>query len=213
VQYCLVTFIAVAFLFLRSIPASADEAPDAGAHDPNTPVFDGGLESNEAEPKTDNETAGDGEVESVDEFENWEDFLDEEAIYETEVKGYGIRPTDEGTGFAETIEVAEERKSMTDLSEVLSKSVGVQVRTMGGLGSYGAVSVRGSTPNQVPLFIDGVQLNIGGFSVVNLRSFLPRHSRKHRSVPRIPTLKGLVSNESGFCILTPCSISRLGQSI
>jgi iron complex outermembrane receptor protein len=104
-------------------------------------------------------------------FENYDMPIDEDDMYESRVVGYRLRPTDEAVGFAETIEVAQQQKSVTDVSEVLSKSVGVQVRTMGGLGAYGAASVRGSTPNQVPVFLDGVQLNIGGFSIVNLGDF------------------------------------------
>ncbi len=171
-QHAPVNFTAAAFLFLCTLPTSADEAPGVGAPHLDAPGPDGSLElGEEADPETLHENDGDSAAASVDDFENWEDFIDDEAVYETEVKGYRIRPTDEVTGFAETIEVADERKSVTDLSEVLSHSVGVQVRTMGGLGAYGAASVRGSTPNQVPVFIDGVQLNIGGFSAVNLGDF------------------------------------------
>ncbi|MBN1653493.1 MAG: TonB-dependent receptor [Deltaproteobacteria bacterium] len=99
---------------------------------------------------------------------------DGQAVYEidtAEVTGYRIRATDRTTGFAETIEFEQARKTMTTLSEVLSKLVGVQVKTMGGLGAYGAATIRGSTPNQVPVFLDGIQLNMGGFSVVNLGDF------------------------------------------
>jgi outer membrane cobalamin receptor len=88
--------------------------------------------------------------------------------YETVVPGYRLRPTDEVTGFAETIDVEEEVKTFGSVSEVISDSVGVQVRSTGGLGSYSNVSIRGSTSAQVPVFLDGVQLNAGGFSSVNL---------------------------------------------
>ena len=91
--------------------------------------------------------------------------------YESEVVGYRLRPTDQSTGFGETVALDETRKSVSDLSEVLSHTVGVQVRSMGGLGAYGAASVRGSTSSQVPVFLDGIQLNIGGFSSVNLGDF------------------------------------------
>ncbi len=94
-----------------------------------------------------------------------------ESDYETEVFGYRIRRTDEGTGFAETIEIANTRKTVESVSDVLSKAVGVQVRSMGGLGAYGSASIRGSTPNQVPVFLDRVQLNTGGSGVVDLGNF------------------------------------------
>lgn len=106
-----------------------------------------------------------------DVFENWDEPIDEADMYESEVVGYRIRATDETSGFAETIELDEAQKTVTELSRVLSNSVGVQTRTTGGMGAYSTASVRGSTPNQVPVFLDGIQLNVGGFSVVNLGDF------------------------------------------
>jgi iron complex outermembrane receptor protein len=88
--------------------------------------------------------------------------------YETVVRDYRIRPTDETTTIGETIEVDDEARSARSVSEVLSEAVGVQVRQLGGLGSYGAASIRGSTPGQVPIYLDGVLLNAGGFPTVDL---------------------------------------------
>lgn len=93
-----------------------------------------------------------------------------DASFETEVHGYRLLPTDNSTGFAETIKVEDASQNLTSVSEVLSKSVGVQVRTLGGLGSYGAASIRGSTSSQVPVYLDGVQLNSGGFPSVDTGS-------------------------------------------
>lgn len=107
--------------------------------------------------------AQDGEAADEIELEGDEDYG-----YETVVTGYRLRPTDETAGFAETIDVAEEVKTFSSVSEVISDSVGVQVRSVGGLGSYSNVSIRGSTSAQVPVFLDGVQLNAGGVSSVNL---------------------------------------------
>ena len=64
--------------------------------------------------------------------------------------------------------MAELTTQFETVSEVLADSVGVQVRRLGGLGSYGAASIRGSSANQVPVYLDGVLLNAGGFSSVNL---------------------------------------------
>jgi iron complex outermembrane receptor protein len=100
--------------------------------------------------------------------EDYADWVDDDAGYETEVHGYRLRPTDEGTAFAETIEVADASRSADSVSAVLSEAVGVQVRQLGGLGSYGVASIRGSTPGQVPVFLDGIRLNAGGFPTVNL---------------------------------------------
>ena len=89
-------------------------------------------------------------------------------VYETTVNGHSIQPTDETTAFAQTIRVGEKNKTVESVSQVLSTSVGVQVRNLGGLGSYGSASIRGSTAAQVPVYLDGVLLNSGGFSSVNL---------------------------------------------
>lgn len=102
--------------------------------------------------------------------EEWElgDLPLDEPMYESEVVGYAISPTDESAGFGQTIEVETESARYTTVSDVLSSAVGVRVQQMGGLGSYGAASIRGSTPGQVPVYLDGVLLNASGFSSVNL---------------------------------------------
>lgn len=45
------------------------------------------------------------------------------------------------------------------LGEVLEKEAGVQVRQSGGLGSFSTVSLRGSSSDEVMIFLDGVLLN------------------------------------------------------
>ena len=95
----------------------------------------------------------------------------EASTYETVVQGYRIWATDETTGFAETIEVSDESQTMSSLSEVLSASVGVQVRRLGGVGALGEASIRGSSSNQVPVLLDGVELNVGGSPAVDMGAF------------------------------------------
>lgn len=45
------------------------------------------------------------------------------------------------------------------LAEVIEKEVGVQIRQSGGLGSFSSVSLRGSSSDQVLVFMDGILLN------------------------------------------------------
>lgn len=45
------------------------------------------------------------------------------------------------------------------LAEVIEKEAGVQVRQAGGLGSFATVSIRGSSSDQVLVFLDGILLN------------------------------------------------------
>lgn len=48
---------------------------------------------------------------------------------------------------------------MESLAEVIEKEAGVQVRQSGGPGSFSTVSLRGSTSDQVLVFLDGILLN------------------------------------------------------
>jgi iron complex outermembrane receptor protein len=93
---------------------------------------------------------------------------DDLPAFETEVRGYVLKPTDESTSFGETIDVTEETRGSSSVGEVLSEAAGVQVRRLGGPGSPAAVSIRGSTASQVPIYLDGVLLNAGGFPTVDL---------------------------------------------
>jgi len=97
--------------------------------------------------------------------EEWED---ESYAYETVVRDYRLRPTDETTAFAETIDVGAQSASPASVADVVGEAVGVQVRQLGGLGSFGAASIRGSTPGQVQVYLDGIPLNAGGFPTVDL---------------------------------------------
>ncbi|MFH0921801.1 MAG: TonB-dependent receptor plug domain-containing protein [Fibrobacterota bacterium] len=47
----------------------------------------------------------------------------------------------------------------TTLSELVDKQAGLKVNKMGGLGEYSTVSVRGSTAEQVKVYLDGVLVN------------------------------------------------------
>ncbi len=106
--------------------------------------------------------AGEAEV-------NWDAYEAEgDGAYETVVHGHHLAPTDETTGFAETLDVAESAETVESVSDVLSDSVGVQVRRLGGLGSFGSAGIRGSTPQQVPIYLDGVRLQGAGHSVIDL---------------------------------------------
>ena len=70
------------------------------------------------------------------------------------------RKGDERTaGFVEVIKVADGESSGADLPGVLDRALGLQVRRYGGLGSSASVSIRGSTSEQVLVYLDGVPLN------------------------------------------------------
>lgn len=48
---------------------------------------------------------------------------------------------------------------VVSLAEVIEKEAGVQVRQAGGMGSFATVSIRGSSSDQVLVFLDGILLN------------------------------------------------------
>ena len=86
------------------------------------------------------------------------------------------RRTGEGAhspAFVESIPVTEAVGGI-DVAEVLEEAVGVSVRRYGGLGSYSAISIRGSTAEQVQIYLDGVPLNRATGGGVDLGS-LPLH--------------------------------------
>ncbi|MBN2343933.1 MAG: TonB-dependent receptor [Deltaproteobacteria bacterium] len=112
-------------------------------------------------------------IENADELEtDWSEydaFLEEDVVsYETDVHGVEVNPTDESTSAAETIHVEEEIQGLSSVSEVLDNQVGIQVRSVGGPGSYSTAQIRGSNASQVDVYLDGILLNSGGVSVVNL---------------------------------------------
>lgn len=75
------------------------------------------------------------------------------------------------TSFATVIRPAERLGTVTGLPDLLGSSVGVRVRSYGGLNSFATVSIRGSTPDQVMVLMDGVPLNSplgGGFDLADV---------------------------------------------
>ena len=72
------------------------------------------------------------------------------------------------SAFATSINTADASATIDSIADVLSESVGVQVRRFGGLGAFSTVSIRGSTPNQVEVYLDNVLLNRANAGLVDL---------------------------------------------
>jgi len=98
------------------------------------------------------------------------------------------------TAFASVIETREAPSTVETLTDVLSNTVGVQVRRFGGLGDFSTVSVRGFSPGQVQVYLDGVPLSRADNQVVNL-SDLPLDAVDHVEVYRGTT--PLIFSQSG----------------
>ena len=72
--------------------------------------------------------------------------------------------------FVEVISLGGKPAPGADLAEVLDRAVGVNTRRYGGLGAFSTVSIRGSTAEQVAVFLDGVELNSAAGGGVDLAS-------------------------------------------
>jgi len=80
----------------------------------------------------------------------------------------GDTPEDEFTGFKEVIPKEELQRAAGSLAGVIASESGVQFRQSGGLGSFSTISLRGSTAEQVNVYLDGVLLNEAAGGGVNL---------------------------------------------
>ena len=72
--------------------------------------------------------------------------------------------------FVEVIEIKGESQGRA-LSEVLADAVGVQIQSLGGLGQFAQVSIRGSAADQVAIFLDGVPIQRASGGSVNLADY------------------------------------------
>jgi len=75
-----------------------------------------------------------------------------------------VREIERTTAFVSVIRPAEAPSPTSTVPELLDETVGVQVRSMGGHGSFSTVSIRSSTSEQVRVYLDGIPLNqaLGG---------------------------------------------------
>ena len=89
-------------------------------------------------------------------------------VEEIEVRGQREIRIADLTSFASVIEITTEVEEMKTLADVLEDSVGVQVRRYGGLGDFSTVSIRGSSPSQVRIYMDGIPLTRARSETVNL---------------------------------------------
>lgn len=91
-----------------------------------------------------------------------------ETVEEIEVRGRREIRVADLTAFASVVEITTQVEEMKTLADVLEDSVGVQVRRYGGLGDFSTVSIRGSSPSQVRLYMDGIPLTRARSETVNL---------------------------------------------
>ncbi|MDY6862239.1 MAG: TonB-dependent receptor, partial [Thermodesulfobacteriota bacterium] len=92
-------------------------------------------------------------------------YLDEVVV---EAEKIQEEETKDITSFVTVIEAEEYTNRVASVSELLAESVGVNVKRYGGLGSFSTISIRGSSAEQVAIFLDGVLLNQAKSGIVNL---------------------------------------------
>ncbi len=89
---------------------------------------------------------------------------------ERETNANADRALDEPV-FVTVVRVDDREGETTSTAEVLSESVGVNVRSLGGLGSFASISVRGAAPTHTAVSIDGVPLSRVAYSAIDIGSF------------------------------------------
>lgn len=73
------------------------------------------------------------------------------------------RKLQESAEAVNVLDLRRARQRSADLGEVLSRTQGVNVRRLGGLGSDARVSMNGLEGDQIRLYLDGVPLELSGF--------------------------------------------------
>ncbi|MEO8602167.1 MAG: TonB-dependent receptor [bacterium] len=87
------------------------------------------------------------------------------------------------TAFVSEIDVGSRDQALDTAADALSEAAGVQVQRFGGLGAFSTISIRGSSANQVPIYLDGVPLSQAQDQTVNLAD-LPLDSLERIDVYR-----------------------------
>lgn len=78
-------------------------------------------------------------------------------------------PDPSATSASVTVIAVDERlPASATVATAVDQAAGIEVQSLGGLGDWSAVSIRGSTLRQVQICIDGVPLNPDGASAVDL---------------------------------------------
>ncbi len=72
------------------------------------------------------------------------------------------------TGSNRKIIIPLQVSNLEQLQDILEKTVSIQIKSSGGLGDHSSMSIRGSSSQQVHVYLDGIPLNQGSQSTVDL---------------------------------------------
>jgi outer membrane cobalamin receptor len=95
------------------------------------------------------------------------------------------------TAFVSSIRPDDAPGSIITVPELLDETVGVRVRTQGGFGSFTTLSIRGSTSEQVRIYLDGIPLNQAMGGGVNLAT-IPMST-----IDQVDVYRGVIPPEFG----------------
>jgi iron complex outermembrane receptor protein len=126
----------------------------------------------------------------------WAEELDEVLVTAPPEAAAPETPPDDPTAFGTVIDASDAATRVETLADLLAETVGVQVRRFGGLGDFSTISVRGFSPGQVQVYLDGVPLSPASNETVNL-SDLPLDLVDHVDVYRSGTPAGFAQSALG----------------
>ncbi len=75
------------------------------------------------------------------------------------------------TGSTTVVDVIHDTRSTQSLADILDRQSGVSVREYGGPGYFSTISIRGSNPNQVDMYLDGIPISGAAGGEVNLEDY------------------------------------------
>jgi iron complex outermembrane recepter protein len=99
------------------------------------------------------------------------------------------------TAFVTDLRADDRARTTANLSELLATAAGVHVTQYGGLGAFSTLSLRGASPGQVTILLDGVPLTSAAHGVVSLGD-LPA-----TAIERVEIYRGL--GPLGLGVATP----------
>ena len=118
------------------------------------------------------------------------------------------------SGFVTVVRVDERAGETTSMAEILGETVGVHVRSLGGLGSFSSLSVRGASPGHTAVVVDGVPLARLGSATADLGRFEPSSFSEvalHRGA--IPVALGGAAQSSALELVTAVGPPPDGQPL
>ncbi len=113
-------------------------------------------------------------------------------LEEIEVVAFGAADLHRMPAFVTVLKRERFEGQATSVPELLATSTGVQVKRLGGLGSFSTVSVRGASAEQVEVYLDGILLNSALGGGVNLSNLPLAH------VAQIEVYRGAAVGEGGM---------------